>query len=49
MLRKTTLAMVFKLSQAAQKKWRRLNGALLIRDLIEGVKFKDGARVEDAA
>ncbi len=39
------LAMVFKLSQAAEKKWRRLNGALLIRDLIEGVKFKDGAKV----
>jgi transposase-like protein len=47
--RNACLAMVFKLSQAAEKKWRRLNGALLIRDLIEGVKFKDGARVEDAA
>jgi transposase-like protein len=39
------LAMVFKLSQAAEKKWRRLNGALLLRDLVEGVKFKDGAKV----
>ncbi len=42
------LAMVFKLAQAAEKKWRRLNGALLIRDLIEGVKFKDGAKVDAA-
>jgi hypothetical protein len=37
--------MVFKLSQAAEKRWRRLNGAILLRDLIEGVKFKDGAKV----
>ncbi len=46
--RTACLAMVFKLAQAAEKKWRRLNGALLIRDLIEGVKFKDGAKVDAA-
>ena len=43
------LAMVFKLSQAAEKKWRRLNGAILLRDVIDGVQFKDGIRAEDAA
>jgi len=46
--RTACLAMVFKLSQAAEKRWRRLNGALLIRDLIEGVKFKDGVKVDAA-
>jgi len=43
------LAMVFKLAQAAEKKWRRLNGAELVRDVIDGVQFKDGIRAEDAA
>jgi hypothetical protein len=43
------LAMVFKLSEAAAKKWRRLNGAELVRDVIDGVQFKDGKRAEDAA
>ena len=35
-------------AQAAEKKWRRPNGALLIRDIIEGVKFKDGTKVDAA-
>ncbi len=43
------LAMVFKLAEAAAKKWRRLNGAELVRDVIDGVQFKDGIRAEDAA
>ena len=43
------LAMVFKLAQAAEKKWRRLNGAILLRDVIDGIQFKDGIRAEDAA
>ena len=42
------LAMVFKLAQAAERKWRKLNGALLLRDIIEGVTFKDGAKVDAA-
>ena len=37
--------MVFKLSHAAQQTWRRLNGAILLRDVIDGIKFKDGAKV----
>ncbi len=43
------LAMVFKLAEAAEKKWRRLSGAELVRDVIDGVQFKDGIRAEDAA
>lgn len=39
------LAMVFKLAQAAEKTWRRLNGHKLLGDLIQGVQFKDGIRV----
>lgn len=44
--RKTTLAMTFKLIVTAQKKWRRLRGYKLLADVIQGVKFKDGERVE---
>ncbi len=47
--RATCLAMVFKLAEAAAKKWRRLTGAELIRDVIDGVQFTDGIRAEDAA
>ncbi len=46
--RAACLTMVFKLSQAAEKKWRRLTGALLVRDVIEGVQFKDGVKVDAA-
>jgi transposase-like protein len=42
------LAMVFKLAEAAQKSWRKLNGALLLRDIIDGVKFRDGTKVDAA-
>jgi putative transposase len=44
--RKTTLAMAYKLIVTAQKKWRRLRGYKLLADVIQGVKFKDGERVE---
>jgi transposase-like protein len=39
------LAMVFKLAQAAELKWRRLNGHKLLGDIIRGVQFKDGTKV----
>jgi putative transposase len=42
------LSMVFKLSQAAQQHWRRLNGSALVRDIINGVTFKDGIKVDAA-
>lgn len=44
--RKTTLAMAWKLMTTAQKKWRRLRGYKLLADVVEGVEFKDGERVE---
>jgi len=42
------LAMVFKLIQVAQRTWRRLNGAPLLQELINGTKFKDGIKVHAA-
>ena len=47
--RTTTLAMAFKLMESAQKRWHRLRGYSLLADVIEGVKFKDGIRVEQDA
>jgi hypothetical protein len=38
--------MAFKLLEAAQAHWRRLDGAELIPLLRAGVRFVDGARVE---
>ncbi len=43
--RTTTLMMVFKLAQSAEKKWYRLRGFKLLADVITGVKFKDGERI----
>src|SRR5712672_1829514 len=42
---KTALAMVFKLVEAAQKTWRRLDGNNQLPKLILGVKFADGLEV----
>ncbi len=42
---KTALAMVFKLVEAAQKSWRRLDGHAQLPKLILGVKFVDGMEV----
>ena len=47
--RETMLAMVFKLSQSAQRRWRRLHGYKLIADVVNGVKFKDGIKLEAVA
>jgi transposase-like protein len=47
--RETTLTMVFKLFESAQKRWRRLNGAQYLSDVLEGVEFQDGIRVESEA
>jgi len=45
--RTACLTMVFKLAQCAAKKWRRLNGAALMPEVIRGTKFVDG--IKDAA
>ena len=42
---KTALAMVFKLIEAAQRSWRRLDGHNQLPKLIQGVKFADGLEV----
>jgi transposase-like protein len=47
--RQTTLTMVFTLGQSAQKRWRRLNGAQYMIDLLEGTTFQDGIRAESEA
>ena len=39
---KTALAMIFKLAEAAENSWRRLDGHNLLPKLILGVKFTDG-------
>jgi transposase-like protein len=42
---RTALAMIFKLAEAAQNSWRRLNGRNQLPKLILGVKFADGIEV----
>ena len=44
--RDSILAMVFKLSQSAQKRWRKLRGFKLLADVVQGIQFKDGVRAE---
>ncbi|SEF00468.1 Transposase (or an inactivated derivative) [Rhizobiales bacterium GAS188] len=39
---KTALAMIFKLAEAAEKSWRRLDGHTRLPKVILGVKFNDG-------
>ncbi len=43
------LTMVFKLMEAASKRWRLLNGSGRLKDVIRGVKFVDGIEVKGAA
>ena len=47
--RRASLAMMFKLAQAAAKKWRRLNCHEKIALVIEGRTFKDGLMQEQIA
>lgn len=43
--RKTMLAMIYKLGECAEKRWRRIRGFNHLAKVIEGVKFKDGIEV----
>ena len=43
------LAMVFKLTESASKKWRTLNGSSLLPDVIQGILFIDGIKHTEAA
>jgi hypothetical protein len=42
------LTMVFKLVRCAETHWRRLNGAALLPQVIQGVTFVDGLKKEAA-
>ena len=42
---KTALAMIFKLAEAAEKNWRRLDGHNQLPKIILGVRFTDGIEV----
>ena len=44
-LNKTALAMIFKLAEAAEKSWRRLDGHNQLPKVILGVEFVDGIEV----
>jgi putative transposase len=43
--RETTLAMVYKLLETAQKRWKRIRGFNLLTLVINNVQFKDGEQV----
>jgi len=45
--KKAALAMAYKLLDAAQERWRRINGHELVSDVLDGVTFKDGIKVTD--
>lgn len=47
--RDTMLTMVFKLATCAQQKWRRLNRPERLGELLQGIKFVDGIKQEEAA
>lgn len=44
--KQAALAMAYKLLDAAQERWRRFNGHELVADVLDGVTFKDGIKVE---
>ncbi|MBN1009226.1 transposase, partial [Amphritea pacifica] len=45
--RDTTLAMVYKLLESAQKRWKRIKGFNLLTLVVNNVEFKDGEQVRD--
>lgn len=47
--RLASLTMMFKLAESAAKRWRLLNGANLLPDVLQGVTFQDGLRLTQAA
>jgi len=42
--RTACLTMVFKLAECAERSWRKLNGSVLLAEVIRGVTFVDGER-----
>lgn len=46
--RQACLTMVFQLARSAERSWRLLNGAQLLAEVIQGVKFVDGIKEQAA-
>jgi putative transposase len=46
--RQACLTMVFQLARSAERSWRTLNGAQLLTEVIQGVKFVDGIKEKAA-
>jgi transposase-like protein len=44
-----SLTMMFKLAESAARRWRTLNVHELLPDVIQGVVFQDGLRLDQAA
>ena len=44
-----TLTMVFKLTESAEKRWRKLRGYKKLSRLLDGVQFQDGIELQRAA
>jgi transposase-like protein len=45
--RETYLTMVFKLTQQAQGRWRRINAPHLTKEVADGVKFVNGVKIDN--
>ena len=45
--RDTTLAMVYKLLESAQKNWKRIKGFKLLTLVVNNIQFQDGEQVTD--
>jgi transposase-like protein len=47
--RESMLSLVFKLAQGAERRWLKLKGSELLRDVIQDVRFVDGIREDKLA
>ena len=47
--RDTMLSLVYKLAQGAERKWLKLKGSELLKDVIQNVRFVDGIREDKLA
>jgi len=45
--KEAALTMAYKLFDQAQASWRAFNGANLVKDVLDGVEFRDGVKVMD--
>lgn len=45
--RTASLTMMFKLAESAAKRWRSLNGAKLLPDVLRGTRFQDGLPIQE--